>query len=261
MAAPVISSTTSILQYLQFESWQFQPTASNDPTAWNCTPLPAGLSFNNVTGLLSGAALFPGVYIVTITATNGDGTSSGLVVAIGIQAASGEAQVDGLDLTWDMETGLVTCDAAPGIVSPLNDGTTAKPAPIAWLKSGDIRMIHITPVKQGVVLPIVFTSLVINLKEDDGDGVIATSVAFVQVSTRANNLYRVALDLTQAAMAAAIESSEDDHYADAGSEFVALAEIQATYTNTLTPSMDGGPSTLQTSSLDFGLGIQQAIAA
>src|SRR5271155_3886254 len=136
MSAPTISSTTSILQFLPYESWQYQPVAENDPTPRNCTPLPPGMTFDPATGLISGAATAPGVYVINLTATNGDGTSAALQIAIGIQASNGEAMVDSIDLNWDMETGLVTCPAAAASAgTTLDDGTTEYQTPIAWLKS------------------------------------------------------------------------------------------------------------------------------
>lgn len=46
---PVISTTTSILGYNQYESWEYQPYATNTPTSWACPNLPAGLSIDTPT--------------------------------------------------------------------------------------------------------------------------------------------------------------------------------------------------------------------
>ena len=42
MAAPVINTTQSVLGYLQWQTFAFQPWASNSPTFWNASPLAAG---------------------------------------------------------------------------------------------------------------------------------------------------------------------------------------------------------------------------
>lgn len=49
MSVPVISTTTSILGYDQYESWEYQPYATNTPLSWACPNLPAGLSIDTPT--------------------------------------------------------------------------------------------------------------------------------------------------------------------------------------------------------------------
>lgn len=50
MPVPTISATQSILGYKQWEHFEFQPYATNNPTKWmSNNPLPAGLSFDNPT--------------------------------------------------------------------------------------------------------------------------------------------------------------------------------------------------------------------
>ena len=260
MALPVITSTTSILQYRQFQDWVYIPTADNDPTSWNCGPLAPGLTFDPATGTISGAALKPGVYNTALTATNSDGTSAALKFPICIAASSGEASIDSIDLNWDAESGLVTCPAlAAGAALTLANGALAPIQPIASIKPGDVRMFHVVPSKAGTILPVVFTALALNLKEFDGDGIIATSVAFVQVGSGDNNLFRLVLDLSVAATLNRLLSACDDFYTDKGSNWVALAELTASYANDLSPTMDGAPGTLVTTSQDFGLLIQREI--
>ena len=140
MAKPVLIPTQSALQHLQFESWQFQPTATNSPTSWNCTPVPLGMTFDPAIGLLSGAALKPGVFSLLITASNSDGTSDALEYAVGIEAASYAGQFDAIDLAWDMASGKVTCSSTFDTITTLNSGKTPLIPPIAWVKSGDVRL-------------------------------------------------------------------------------------------------------------------------
>jgi hypothetical protein len=77
--APVITSaltasgTTGV-------AFNYQITASNTPTSYNATPLPAGLSINTGTGVISGTPTAVGSTNVTISATNAGGTGSATLV-------------------------------------------------------------------------------------------------------------------------------------------------------------------------------------
>ena len=77
--APVITSelTGSVMAGA---SYNYTITASGSPTSFTATGLPAGLSVDGVTGVISGTPTFPGTYNITIGATNGTGTGSALLV-------------------------------------------------------------------------------------------------------------------------------------------------------------------------------------
>lgn len=82
MAVPVITSaaTASAVRFAEFE---YQITATNAPTSYAATDLPAGLSVDTGTGLISGTpTAVAGSYVFTVTATNGDGTSAPLEVTL-----------------------------------------------------------------------------------------------------------------------------------------------------------------------------------
>src|SRR5205823_6309324 len=66
-------------------------TAANNPTTFNATPLPAGLSVITSTGVISGTPTTAGTTNVTITASNGAtpcNTSAQQTLVITIRAAS-----------------------------------------------------------------------------------------------------------------------------------------------------------------------------
>jgi hypothetical protein len=74
-AAPVITSSLTATGQVS-HAFSYQITASNSPTSFNATNLPAGLSVNTATGVISGTPTTPGQTWVTISATNAGGTGS-----------------------------------------------------------------------------------------------------------------------------------------------------------------------------------------
>lgn len=58
----------------------YQITATNNPTSFDATGLPAGLTVNTTTGLISGTPTTAGTYNVTISATNSAGTGTAILV-------------------------------------------------------------------------------------------------------------------------------------------------------------------------------------
>src|SRR5437870_11868248 len=73
---PVITSPTTATGQVGV-AFSYQITASNGPIiSYGATGLPAGLSVNTSTGLISGTPTTAGTYSVTISATNSGGTGS-----------------------------------------------------------------------------------------------------------------------------------------------------------------------------------------
>jgi hypothetical protein len=70
---PVITSDTSVTGKVGV-AFSYQITASGNPTNFNATGLPDGLSINRNTGVISGTPTATGTSSVTISASNGAGT-------------------------------------------------------------------------------------------------------------------------------------------------------------------------------------------
>lgn len=62
-------------------------TATNTPTSFNATGLPAGLSINTSTGLISGTPTGPAVTDISLTATNGFGTLPPVILVLTVTGA------------------------------------------------------------------------------------------------------------------------------------------------------------------------------
>ena len=71
--APVISSPTTVT-IAPGTAFTYQITATNTPTSYGATDLPAGLTVNHTTGLISGTPTKAGAYIVPINANNAAGS-------------------------------------------------------------------------------------------------------------------------------------------------------------------------------------------
>jgi len=75
-AVPVITSATTLLAR-QGQSSNYTISASNSPTRFSAANLPAGLTVDPVTGVVTGKVLAaPGDYVATISASNLSGTAS-----------------------------------------------------------------------------------------------------------------------------------------------------------------------------------------
>ena len=87
MAPPVITSPLAATGTVGV-ALSYQITASNGPTSFNATGLPAGLTVNTSTGLISGTSTGVGIFTVTISATNAGGTgNAGLTLTINFPPA------------------------------------------------------------------------------------------------------------------------------------------------------------------------------
>lgn len=83
---PVITSATTATGQINV-AFSYQITATNSPTSYSASGLPAGLSINTSTGLVSGTPTTTGTSNITVGATNTGGTGSA-TVAVTINLAT-----------------------------------------------------------------------------------------------------------------------------------------------------------------------------
>jgi hypothetical protein len=92
--APVITSAAAASGTVGM-AFSYQITATNDPTSYGASGLPAGLAVDTGSGLISGTAAATGTSSVTLSATNADGTGT-MTLSLTIGDATNDSDGDGL---------------------------------------------------------------------------------------------------------------------------------------------------------------------
>ncbi|MFZ4773904.1 MAG: S8 family serine peptidase [Terrimicrobiaceae bacterium] len=113
LTAPVISSGSTASGVVS-QAFSYQIAASNSPASFAASGLPAGLSVNTSTGLISGTPSAAGTSNTTISATNGAGTGNATLTITVTSGGGGGTPV--LIAGWDFQT-------------TLTGGTSLSPAP------------------------------------------------------------------------------------------------------------------------------------
>ena len=75
MGIPVITSPATATG-ITGTAFNYQIVATNGPTTYGASGLPAGLTINAANGQISGTPLVNGVFPVNLSATNGTGTGT-----------------------------------------------------------------------------------------------------------------------------------------------------------------------------------------
>lgn len=129
--APTITSA-ELYPVRVLSAVSYQILANGSPTSYAATGLPAGLSLNTSTGLISGTALLPGTSVAILTATNAAGTSSPFPLTLQIQPINMSANQDTLaypnPTNWLRATGrlYIAFDDRPGFELDMGDVEMSK---------------------------------------------------------------------------------------------------------------------------------------
>jgi len=213
MPAPVISNTTSVLGFRKKQEFAYQPYASNTPASWTATGLPTGVTINTTTGLISGAATIPGVYVVSLTASNADGASTPHQIAIGIEDGPLNDSI-GIELNVDVRTGYV---AASGQSQPDPD------KPVLFAKRGDVLFLDVGFWRDDVLQDLPIADLKFQLREFDGETILVASNGMIEdIGTSDAPRYRIAVDFSGTELEGVLGGYEGD----LRTGFLAIAELQ-----------------------------------
>jgi len=116
-------------------SFTYQTTADNNPTSFDATDLPGGLTVNTTTGLISGTPTGTGVFPVTISATNDTSLCSGTATAtltLTVNLPSGALIPPFPGQVNVFDTGLPSSGPPPSGTIPFPNLTTANYFELYW---------------------------------------------------------------------------------------------------------------------------------
>ena len=213
MAIPVISNTTSVLGYRKGQYFEYQMQATNSPTSWTADGLPSGMSINS-SGLVSGAAISAGVYLVKVIASNATDPSAPLEVAMGIEDTNFNDGI-GIEVNIDLRSGAVS---VPGITPSSQASQT-----VMFLKYGDKVFLDIGFLKGTELQSLAMGSIIMNIREFDGETVLLQSNGGLEViGTSDQPRYRILVDLDTPELFDALGNYQGDYQ----TTFDAIAEIE-----------------------------------
>lgn len=214
MAIPVISNTTSVLGYRKGQYFEYQMQATNSPTSWTANGLPSGMSINS-SGLVSGAAISAGVYLLKVITTNGDGPSAPLELAMGIEDTNFNDGI-GIEVNIDLRSGAVS---VPGITPSSSQASQA----VMFLKYGDKVFLDIGFLKGEELQTMAMASIVMNVREFDGETALVQSNGGLEIiGTSDRPRYRILVDLDTPELLNALGNYQNDYQ----TTFDAIAEIE-----------------------------------
>jgi len=107
---PAITSATTAIGKVGVP-FNYTVTATHTPTSYGATNLPAGLTINAVTGVISGTPSISGIFTATIKASNNTGTSSKLftltidtTIAVRFISITATRQVAAIAVQWTVDS-------------------------------------------------------------------------------------------------------------------------------------------------------------
>jgi hypothetical protein len=260
MSLPVIDGAQSVLGFPKGQTWQFQPSIfiASGSLSVTATGLPAGITINSGTGLITcDGETLPGVYALTVRASDGSLTTDPKVFTVGIRAASdllaGSSDV-GIDLYVDKVTREVTL---PGAAAAAGAGAVPvaveEDLPLITIKENDTVLFNIRYFAGLVQLDPDPDELKIAIKDLESKEILVESTEFVVGDTGASAFFKVPLTLTGDKLSNALADAET---ADESAVVNAKVEIQIVKTVSI-----GAVPKLRITSKTFRVFIERDIAS
>jgi hypothetical protein len=192
-------------------------SATNTPTSYAATPLPAGLSINTGTGAITGTPTAAGITTTSITATNGSGTSTAVSLVWDVQASP-----DGMG-TWsdtELDLDLLTREVTRPLVATGDDG-----AVLTLLRKDEISLL-VGAKKHGVLQDLKpgtqVVSVKLALKEFEPERVLTLAGGTpTKVGSGSTTRFRIPLEITEADWTVL-----SDYERDFRTEVIAYGEIE-----------------------------------
>jgi len=166
-------------------------------------------------GLINGAATAAGVYLIKVIATNGDGPSAPLEVAMGIEDTNFNDGI-GIEVNIDLRSGAVS---VPGITPSSSQASQA----VMFLKYGDKVFLDVGFLKGEELQTMAMASIVMNIREFEGETVLVQSNGGIEIiGTSDRPRYRILVDLDTPDLINALGNYQGDYQ----TTFDAIAEIE-----------------------------------
>lgn len=241
MAAPTIITTTSVLEFEQYEYWQYQPVALGTNVSWTIDPIaPPGMEFDGTFGTLFGTVTRQGVYQVVLRAENESGTSDPLILTIGIRSAPERRRTWAVDIDIDVVTRRAVIAG-----SPQAGGGTGATAYQQAIKFRDNLLYHVRFFKGLTRLDLGITKLAWSLKRTAEGRVLASGETWQKIGFGVDATYALHINLNDPRLGSELRSIEVGEN-DAQASFVGLGEFEWLQTNVDFDAV--GPETVRGSS-------------
>jgi hypothetical protein len=219
MAIPVITAPISPRIIAAGVAFSQTLSASNTPTSWAASGLPSGLTIDTETGTISGTPLSQVESTATITATNGEGTSAGVVIIFVVMATPpGMGGPFDIVLDYELTTNEIT---VPGV-------ERADGSPLFYAPRGTNRFLLVGVKYYGVLQDLNAAdepiAIKLGMKEVEPESLLeVTTSATTKVAgvTDDQQRYRIPFRVTPSNWGVL-----GDYEADAATIISALAELQ-----------------------------------
>lgn len=219
--AGLTANTIYFVRDLSGATFKLAATATG-PAMDFTTDISAGTIRRVSNGTISGYFETAGPKVVTVSATNSAPATGSREFVFGISPEIAPALSGSTSAEWDFDVETREVTVARGAVVGAAAPAAGSTSPLAWWKSGDVFIVRVRFRKNGIVVDPDATSLKLALKEIEPEAGIDLSTNFVRIGTGEASYCDLLVDLTDAAVVAALANYE----ADAGTFFEALTELQ-----------------------------------